>query len=62
MPLSVNSPDINGDLVVDLVDLGMFAGDYNNASYDFRSDLTGDGIENLADIGEFAMYNGDECP
>lgn len=62
LPLEVNSPDINGDLKVDLVDLGAFAQDFNNPPYDFRSDFTCDGVENLADVGRFAIHNSEQCP
>jgi hypothetical protein len=60
--LDVNSPDINGDLIVNLVDLGAFSQDFNNPAYDFRSDFTCDGIENLADVGRFAIHNSEICP
>lgn len=60
--LDVNSPDINGDLIVNLVDLGAFSQDFNNPAYNFRSDFTCDGIENLADVGRFAIHNSEVCP
>jgi hypothetical protein len=60
--LDVNSPDINGDLKVDLVDLGAFAQDFNDPAYNFRSDFTCDGVENLADVGRFAIHNSEVCP
>jgi hypothetical protein len=62
LSLDVNSPDINGDLIVNLVDLGAFSQDFNNPAYDFRSDFTCDGIENLADVGRFAIHNSEICP
>lgn len=60
--IDVNSPDINGDLVVNLVDLGSFSADFNNPAYNFRSDFTCDGTENLADVGRFAIHNAESCP
>ncbi len=60
--IDVNSQDINGDITVNLADLGDFAGDFSNGSFDFRSDFTCDGTENLADVGGFASANGESCP
>ena len=62
LDINVNSPDLNGDLVVDILDLANFAIDYADPTYNFRSDMTCDGIENIADIGEFAMHYGETCP
>lgn len=60
--IDVNSPDINGDLIVNLVDLGAFSTDFNDPAYNFRSDFTCDGLENLADVGRFAIHNAEVCP
>lgn len=60
--IEVNSPDINGDIVVNLADLGDFAADFNDPAYNFRSDFTCDGAENLADVGDFAVANAQSCP
>ncbi len=57
----LNSPDINGDLVIDLGDLGLFATDFFGA-YNFRSDFFWDGVLNLADVGRLAASFGDQCP
>jgi hypothetical protein len=62
LPLSFNSPDINGDLVVDLADVGLFAQDFGNGAYDFRSDFTHDGVENLSDVGRLVQHYGESCP
>lgn len=59
--LSYNSPDINGDLVVNLTDVALFAVDFFGA-YNFRSDLFRDGIINLQDLGTFAQAYGTVCP
>jgi hypothetical protein len=59
--LHVNSPDLNGDLKVDLADLSQFVLDYFGA-FAFRSDLFRDGLLNLADVAVFARALGAECP
>jgi hypothetical protein len=56
----INSPDISGDLVVDLVDVGTFAQDFSSG-YHFRSDFVADGVLNLADVGRLAVALGDNC-
>ncbi|MBK8167299.1 MAG: hypothetical protein IPK64_15260 [bacterium] len=58
--LQVNSPDINGDRVVDLSDIAAFAGDYHGA-FHMRSDLQRDGVLNLADIALMATHMGADC-
>ena len=62
-PLAIhwNSPDINGDLAVDLADAGFFAVDLFGA-YHFRSDLVYDGVINLSDAGEMVSALGVRCP
>ena len=57
----VNSPDVNGDLVTDLVDLSLFATDYFG-DYAYRSDFFWDGTVNLADLPVMAQWYGCECP
>lgn len=59
--LQMNSADINGDLVVNLIDLGIFAGDYFG-TYNFRSDFVPDNQVNLGDIGRMASGMGTACP
>jgi len=56
-----NSPDINGDLVVNLGDLGLFADNFFG-EYDFRSDFYWDGVLNLSDVGRMATTFGEDCP
>ena len=51
--IRVNSTDLSGDGVVDLVDLGEFATDFGG-SYRFRSDFVWDGVLALSDVGRFA--------
>lgn len=61
LSIDVVSCDINGDLKVDLGDIGDFAVDFNG-TYNFRSDFVFDAQINLADIGELAIHNGEVCP
>jgi len=59
--LWMNSPDINGDLKVNLADVQLFAADYYGA-YDYRSDLQYDQVVNLSDLARFAEHVGAGCP
>ena len=59
--IGINSPDLTGDLRVDLADVGEFGLDFFGP-YSFRSDLFYDGVINLADLGRLAMHLGEECP
>jgi hypothetical protein len=61
LDIQFNSADINGDLVVNLVDLGTFSADFNGP-YHYRSDFFWDGILNLVDLGQFAPAFGAICP
>jgi len=51
--LMVNSPDLDGDLLVNLADLTLFARDYFGP-YNYRSDLYWDGAIGLSDISLFS--------
>ncbi len=64
MPLNVsfNSPDINGDLIINLTDISFFATDYFGAVYMYRSDFNYDGIINLTDLSMLAQTLGVSCP
>lgn len=62
LALQVNSPDLNGDLVVDLIDVTQFAQDYAGGAYQFRSDLSYDGVVNLSDIIPMVQHYGARCP
>jgi len=61
LPLQFNSPDINGDHLVNIADVAIFAGDYFG-SYHFRSDFRRDGVINLTDLAIFAQAMGANCP
>jgi hypothetical protein len=55
-----NSPDINGDLSVNLSDVPDFAADFFGA-YDYRSDFNWDNVINLSDIVFMAQSLGVAC-
>jgi len=61
VPLRFNSPDLNGDGIVHLTDVGFFSSDYYSG-YNFRSDLNGDGQLNLSDVALIARSYGAQCP
>lgn len=61
LPLKFNSPDVNGDLLVNLQDISILAADYFS-SYNFRCDLNGDSYLNLQDLPIFAEHIGAQCP
>ena len=48
------TPDINGDGVVNLADVGLFASLFFSGAYQAAIDFNCDGVLNLADIGIFA--------
>lgn len=62
-PLDIQavSPDMNGDLRVDLQDIAAFAATYFGV-YDSRADFDFNGVLNLGDIGILALENGATCP
>ncbi len=59
--IRTNSSDINGDLVVNLVDVGIFATDFFGV-YNYRSDFVCNGNLDLADVGKMAVGVGASCP
>ena len=61
LPLWVNSPDLNGDLRVDLLDIGAFATGFFG-SYVYRIDFNFDGVINLGDVRYLALGIGAQCP
>ncbi len=61
LAIDMNSPDMNGDLEVNLIDIGIFGADFGGA-YNFRSDLVPDGVINLSDVGEFGVHLFEVCP
>ncbi|MFH1844827.1 MAG: hypothetical protein ABIF77_16675 [bacterium] len=61
LDILVNSPDISGDLMVDLTDVVLFVTDIFG-SYDYRSDLYWDGIIDLSDVVYLAQHFQHTCP
>jgi hypothetical protein len=63
LAINANSPDINGDLTVDVVDVGFFAQGFGgDPALAFAVDLISDGNINIADVGQFAVGLGTVCP
>lgn len=60
VPLRINSPDINADGVVNLIDVSDFADDYFGA-YHYRSDFWWDGVLNLSDVAKMTAGYGASC-
>lgn len=60
MQIYFNSPDINGDLTVDMADAGLFSQDFS-AGYNYRSDFNFDGVINMADAGMLSAATGANC-
>ena len=62
LPVKVNSPDITGDLVVNIADVGVFAEDFIGGAYSFRSDFYGDETLNIADVAALSIALNESCP
>jgi len=60
LPLRANSPDLNGDLLVNLSDFAPFTGDLFSV-YHYRSDLMWDGVLDLSDVVLFTGSIGVVC-
>lgn len=60
MEVYINSPDINGDMVVNLADTILYSGDLNGG-YNYRSDFNWDGVINVTDTAIFAAAIGAHC-
>lgn len=61
LPLFFNSGDINGDLYVNLQDVGLFTSVFYGP-YHFKGDFFRDGTLNIADVGRMALGIGAACP
>ncbi len=61
LSMAINSADMNGDLVVDLADVGIFATHFYG-DYAFEADFFADGTLNLVDVGRLALGLGGSCP
>jgi len=56
-PINFNSPDLNGDLVVNLTDLAIFGAAYGKpAAYTWCCDYNDDGVVNLSDLAIFGTH------
>lgn len=62
LSIDLNSPDINGDRIVDLGDISLFNADVQPPNNAFRSDFTHDGIVDLGDVSLFSSWIDDVCP
>lgn len=58
--IRINSPDITGDLLTNLADVGPFSAALNGA-YNFCADYFDNGVINLADVGIFSTHLGHQC-
>jgi len=58
--VALNSPDITGDLVVEIADFSAFGQDFGTTA--FRSDLVFDGTVDLADFSRFGQTYFQQCP
>jgi hypothetical protein len=61
LPLVFVSPDMNGDLVVDLIDLAIFAASSPPNAYAKQADMNGDGSVTVVDLALLAMHWGHNC-
>lgn len=62
--MTFNSADMNGDLVVNLLDFSAFGGIFFSGSYDYAADFNFDGIVNLLDLNFIgpAIFAQVTCP
>ena len=58
LPISLRSPDIDGSLALDLVDLSIFAASFPPNPFDPCCDLNVDGIVSLQDLSLMAFHFG----
>ena len=59
--VSVISPDYDANQRVDIADVGIFVLDFASGTNPERSDFVDDDVLNLADLGRFATFLGEEC-
>lgn len=57
-----NSPDLTGDLVVDLSDIATWASDWATGVYRYRSDLHWDGVLDISDVALLVRAVSATCP
>lgn len=56
-----NSPDLNGDGEVNLIDLAAFAPAFTSQTYDYAADYAWDGTVDLRDFGVFSLAYSASC-
>jgi len=61
LPYTMRSPDIDGDLVVNIVDISIFASAWPPGPYATCSDFDGDGVIGLVDLSIVAQHFGHDC-
>jgi hypothetical protein len=61
LDIRFNSPDVDGNGVVDLTDLVLFSQAYTGGAYDYAGDLFADGVLNLSDVQVFATHYAASC-
>ena len=61
LPLVLVSPDINGDLVVDLIDVALLGDALAGEDPRPHADFDGDGLVNLSDVAIFARHLSHRC-
>ena len=61
LTINFNSPDMDGDTVINITDVYRFAVDYFG-DFQFRADLHRDGTVNLSDLSVLARSLGQSCP
>lgn len=61
LPLSLTSADLNGNGIVNLADIGMYAAGFYSG-YDWRFDFNSDGVINIADVGIMVSHLGSTFP
>ena len=59
--IKVNSPDMNGDLIINLADVAMFSSAFFSG-YSYCADYFWDGILNLSDVAILSQHVGHSCP
>jgi hypothetical protein len=59
--MRANSPDINGDMAVDLTDIVLFSQGFGDG-YHYSRDYNWDGVVNMVDIVVFAQAIASVCP
>jgi len=60
LPLTINSPDVNGDRLVNLSDVAQLTGILGG--YAWRFDFNDDGVVNLIDVSIFTSMMAADCP